>query len=548
MKPKYSLRPYQRDDLAFAIANPKSLNLSDPGTGKTGVVCVLAYYYWLKKQKRTFWAMPKSLLKKNKDEFGLFTDFVPDDIMILESDFAPLTKGWSGPTMTRIKKRRSMMFTLPDGTKSHTLEHPDSLFFISAPLKSEQGPGWQILGTRDPVREKPKNAVHVRPILDPYGNPQFKVLEEPEVVKDLIQAAREADAKVLCFTFAFLRNHWARLLEVFDDAGLMMVDELHMGYKTAESAQTASLYEVTRKLEGFIGMTGTLIDGRLDSAFPAVHIIEPRYYGSYGGFLDHHAGYIDDYGKVQYWTNFDKLKSILARHAIRHSFEEVYGDEPVHFETKMVDMSSECRAKYDEFHELAMLELEDDIILDGSLPGVNVIRARQIMAHPETMGIAKGELTGKDAVIAGYANEGRPMLVFAALKPEQVRIAELLRGEGLRVGLINSDVSAKQRDVVDQQFKAGELDAIVGSGPTVAVGYNWERADHVVFASIDYQDTNIKQAYRRASRGTRKTVLRVTYLQYNNSIDQRMYAIAMGKSELAHSIDETQHLLEMSSV
>src|SRR3546814_10458583 len=102
------LRPYQVQDLAFHIANPKSLNLSDPGTGKTPNVCVLAYYHWAKHGRKTIWAMPKSLMEKNKDEFGLFTPFEPDDIAILESDFAPLTRGWTGPTFIRQKRVRSM--------------------------------------------------------------------------------------------------------------------------------------------------------------------------------------------------------------------------------------------------------------------------------------------------------------------------------------------------------------------------------------------------------------------------------------------------------
>src|SRR3546814_1026768 len=99
------------------------------------------------------------------------------------------------------------------------------------------------------------------------------------------------------------------------------------------------------------------------------------------------------------------------------------------------------------------------------------------MGHPETMGLAKGEVTGKDKLLAAYATEGRPMLVFAQLQPEQERCVKVLEEQGLRVGLINANVSLKQRNKIDAAFRAGELDAIVGSGPTVAVGYNWERAD-----------------------------------------------------------------------
>lgn len=546
-EPPFTLRPYQVDDLAFAIANPKSLNLSDPGTGKTGVVCVLAYYHWVKRQKRTLWVMPKSLLQKNKDEFALFTKFAPEDLEILESDFAPLTRGWTGPTMTRIKTSRSMKVRMVDGTTTHHRALPeDKTYVYSSPMRDVQGPGWATLGSTKVTSMPPANATLVFPLLGPNGTPQFEKLEEEETVKDLIADAHQRGVKVLLFTFAFMRNNADALVEKFPEADLLLVDELHMGYGGPESTQTQSLYRIMKHCSAFCGMTGTLVDGRLDSAFPAIHVIEPRYYGSYGGFLDEHSAWIDDYGKVKAWQGEDKLRKILARHAVRHSFEDVYGKEPVHFETKMVPMGPKCRDKYDEFHELAMLELEDESILDGSLPGVNQIRARQIMAHPETMGIARGEQTGKDRIIAGYATEGRPMLVFAALQPEQRRLQKLLQECGLRVGLINADVPKKKRDEIDRQFKAGELDTIVGSGPTVAVGYNWERADHVVFASIDYKDVNILQAYRRASRGSRTTTLRVTFLQYEDSVDQRMYEIVKSKSQTAHSVDPTRKVLEVT--
>lgn len=544
--PPFTLRPYQVDDLAFAIANPKSLNLSDPGCGKTPTVCVLAYYHAARRDKRTLWAMPKSLLQKNKDEFKLFTEFEDHEIVILEANYATLTKDWAGPTMEREKITRSMKVRMVDGTTTHHRALPKGVYTFSSPLKKAQGPGWATLGSNEVTSLPPEGATFITPLLGPDEKPQYEQLTETETVKDLITHAHQSGAKVLLFTFAFLRNHAQDLIDKFPDADLMLVDELHMGYGGPESAQTASLYHIMKHCSAFCGMTGTLVDGKLDSTFPAIHVIEPRYYGSYGGFLDEHAAWIDDYGKVTMWQHEEKITKILDRHAVRHSFEEVYGPEPVHFETKYVEMGPKCREKYDEFHELAVLELEDSRVLDGSLPGVNQIRARQIMAHPETMGIARGEQTGKDIMIEGFATEGKPMLVFAALQPEQERLVKLLKDSGLRAALINANVSKRQRDVIDQDFKAGMLDAIVGSGPTVAVGFNWERADHVVFASIDYKDVNILQAYRRASRGTRTTPLRVTFLQYKESVDQRMYDIVKVKSETANKVDPTRRILEVS--
>src|SRR3546814_7631973 len=87
--------------------------------------------------------MPKSLMEKNKDEFGLFTPFEPDDIAILESDFAPLTRGWTGPTFIRQKRVRSMRVRIAatgEITTAHEYSGGGNLVY-SAPLKAEQGPG-----------------------------------------------------------------------------------------------------------------------------------------------------------------------------------------------------------------------------------------------------------------------------------------------------------------------------------------------------------------------------------------------------------------------
>jgi hypothetical protein len=388
--------------------------------------------------------------------------------------------------------------------------------------------------------------VIVTAVLGPSGAPQYeKNVTEDEEAIDLIAAA--ADAKVFIVSFAFLRSHWQRLLDTHPDIDLFLVDELHLGYKRPESEQTQSFYYINQHCENFVGMTGSLVDGQLDSAFPAIHVIEPRYYGSHAGFLNEHAGFMDNYGRVLVWNNEDKVRQILERHSRQVTFEQAYGKEDVVFFHELVEVGPKCRAQYDLFHEQAMLELENMEVLDGTLPGVAVIRARQILGHPETMGIAKGEETGKDQRLRIYAAEGQPMLIFAALKPEQRRIVKLMQDCGLRTGLINSDVSFNKRNEIDQAFRNGQLDVIVASGPTAGVGYNWERADHVIYPSVDYQDVNYIQAYRRASRGTRTKTLRVTSLEYEDTIDRRQYEILAHKSQLANKVDPTRPVLQFAA-
>ena len=63
MKDIPPLRDYQIADLAYYIANPRCMNLSDPGTGKTPSVCVMQFHLWVNEQARTAWAISRTGLR-----------------------------------------------------------------------------------------------------------------------------------------------------------------------------------------------------------------------------------------------------------------------------------------------------------------------------------------------------------------------------------------------------------------------------------------------------------------------------------------------------
>lgn len=344
------------------------------------------------------------------------------------------------------------------------------------------------------------------------------------------------------------RDDWEHLKNTHPEIDAVVVDEIHMIFKTATSKRTKELFRAMRKIKVFLAMTGSLISGRLDSAYPTIHVIEPRYYYDRWSFLMQHA-IMDDAGKVLGWTNHAKLGLILKKHTIRRTFESIYGDQEIVAIRRQCEMSPPQREAYDEFEEDAILEL-DDYFLTGIDPGVKAIRARQIMAHPETFGIGVGVPTGKDEALAvelaDHWNRQEPLLIYAALVPEQERIVKLCRSHGFRTGLINGSVSAPERSRLDEAFRKGEIDVLVASAATAAVGFNWSHIDHIIFASIDYLDVNVSQAIRRAIRGTRTKPLRVTFLEYTHSIDQRIFSIVTRKSASAHQVDDSYGVLNFA--
>ncbi|WP_454287295.1 helicase-related protein [Rhizobium arsenicireducens] len=461
-----SLRVDQIADLAYYMANPKCLNLSDPGSGKTPSVCVMQWYMWSQLGIGTVWPQPKSLLKKNKKEILRFTDFKDEDVVIV------------------------------NGTKKQ------------------------------------------------------------------IEKQLASGGKVFLMGFRRFTLSW-RQLPKFVRA--VHVDEFHMGYKSADSQQTLALFKAfdCGQMTHFIPMTGTLIDGKLSSAYPAIRIVEPRYYLSQQQFIEYH-GVKDFDGNVVAWKNHDKLSRIFGRHAIRRTFASVHGEQESVVIPEMVDMAPKQRQFYDLFRDEAILELEK-FFIDGTMPGVAFTRARQLMEHPANfpdlsnpghfLDILDGEPTEKEEELKvhfeeHYTNE-KPFIIFTPLTRQQQRIAGLLEQHKITYAFINGSVTQNQRDKASEDFEEGRVQAVLATPQTAAFGYNWQfngkkEVDHMIFAALDFGDATFIQARQRAIRGKRSSPLRITTLEYNDSLDQHICKLIYKKSVDANKVDPSRPILQLS--
>lgn len=455
---KFDIRPYQLENLKFAAANPRGLDLSCPGVGKTLVAVLLTDWYVNERNQKVIWVQPNGLRKKNLDELYKFGNFQPGDVEILDK---------SQETLGRRKRQLDPM-------------------------------ACQVTGVRDYIKD--------------------------------------SKAKVFVIGYKFFSRFWERLIECHPTLNLLIGDELHLpgGWTTNTSQSTRAMHGFLKHAEGFWGMTGSLLRGKLDNAYPVISVIEPRYYGTYRGFLSQHSGYQDDYGRVLYWVNTEKVTQILEKHSVRTTFEEAYGKQARVYETELVQMEPKMFEAYKEFEEMAILELEQSF-LDGSLPGVNAIRCRQILGHPETFGLCEGETSGKDQrlEIHGYDHVGDGgLLVFSPLVPEVERAAKVLEACGLKVGVIHGGHSPERRAEIDHQYRNGDLDAICATYLTAGTGWNWQRTKTIIQLSYPYGSDEVEQAIRRGERALRDHPLRIVSMEYENSIDQHIKKVIAKKAEL----------------
>jgi len=354
-----------------------------------------------------------------------------------------------------------------------------------------------------------------------------------------------------------------------DDVRAMDVDEFHMCFGGASSARTEAFHASMTQMDEAVFMSGTLVNGRLDTAFPAIQAIEPRYYPfGYDQFLGAHA-HLDEYGRPFLWHSHERLGAILGNHGIRRTFESIFGKQAVVFETQWVGMEAKQRVLFDKFRKEAFLELER-FFIDGTLPGVAFTRARQIMEHPNHFpdltdptgktrvdimpGLSPGKLEALRIHFEDHKRRGTPVVVFAYYVPQQKQIQALAESMGMPAMVMNGECSRAQKKEADESFVAGHHQVQILSPAVGSVGFNWQfwgpqriEVDHVIFASLGFMDGDFSQGYKRTIRQKREKPLRVTTLGYFDSLDQRLMQIIETKSMDAHKVDPTREPIRFNS-
>lgn len=359
-----------------------------------------------------------------------------------------------------------------------------------------------------------------------------------------------AETKVFLMGFKRFADDWQTMRAAHPELNSVVVDEVHMGFANYQSARTKQLVKAMKQLDYFTGLTGTLIDGSPKTAYPMLEIIAPQYYRHYWAFLQQHA-VKDDWGTIVGWRHHNKIKQILNQISIRYTFEQVCGKVKVDIQYDRCTMHPKQAKAYEEMETLALVELEDDF-LEGEDPAINALRCRQILAHPESFGILnEGEMTGKDEHLAIHIEDakqrGEQLIIFSSLIPEQERIAKMCNELGMKAGVINSNNQGKSGQI-DSAFRRGELRVVVCGPASASVGFNWGFVNHVIFASLDYKNSNFVQAYRRAIRGSRTKPLRITLMVYRNApVERRMFQVIDMKSRQSNKIDPSYEVLNLSN-
>ena len=124
-----------------------------------------------------------------------------------------------------------------------------------------------------------------------------------------------------------------------------------------------------------------------------------------------------------------------------------------------------------------------------------------------------------------------PAIVFANHKTTIQGLEEYYRKKLLPFGTISGATPANERTKIVADFQTGKIQAIILNIIAGGVGITLTRADHVIFAELDWTPANLSQAVDRVHRIGREEPVNIYFLLAENTLEEDMFEMIKMKLE-----------------
>ena len=356
--------------------------------------------------------------------------------------------------------------------------------------------------------------------------------------------AKRIDYPYLLMSYEIFRNDIDMLKKQINYNDFIIFDEAtHIkGYRSPKNVSqicqaVLSLFDLRHPYMFF--MTGTPVTNRPNDCY----IFFRLYHGERYKFYSHDNKYNryktikDKNGKFKFrlhlgTKNIPLLKRELKKIAVHRTVAEIEKVK-VNQTKHMLKMDDYHKGLYLQFKKNHYVEIDGEFI-HGKGFRPSYMKARQLASDPGTLAGKWSDI--KIAKTIELIEEIDNTVIVAATFIKTVeRLYGAIQATGRTTGLMYGKVSRKMKNIVQDDFKAGRADVLLGHPKSIAYGFNFQFVcRHIIIAEIMDDYELLKQLIARVRRvGGSKEVF-VHYLLTAKTMEQKVYKVLTKRGNMVN--------------
>lgn len=235
---------------------------------------------------------------------------------------------------------------------------------------------------------------------------------------------------------------------------------------------------------------------------------------------------------------------MIKQHVIRHEFEKVMTHVPANHKRYITfNLSPKALAAYKKLETEAILAFEDGSV--ASAVHAAALRTKLLQAASGAVYSSTGySVVDKQrySLVADLVEtEGKCVVAFN-WKHQRDELAKEFAARGISFGIIDGDVSVKERQSIIDAFQSGQLDVVLMHPKTGAHGITLTAGNATIFASPIYEADITKQFIARIYRGAQDKVTNTIFVEASGTVERIVY-----ERNNANSVQMEDLLTSMSS-
>jgi SNF2 family DNA or RNA helicase len=327
---------------------------------------------------------------------------------------------------------------------------------------------------------------------------------------------------------------WKKLKITWD---LIAADEGHR-LANSDTIQARAANKIPAKMR--LVLSGSIFQNKIEELYGPLHFLFPtRYKSKWRDFNDRFLDFIENgYGKICVGVRSDRLDALrdeLGRFTVVRDKET-----KAIMSTERVQMSAGQQKVYTDLAETLLAELPNGERIKSSDGIALLTRLRQVATGLDLFDANvvrdSSKLDAAVRIIQENWERGDGYVVFGWYKASLHALAQRLAEVGIECGIIDGDVSQKDRGPIITEFQSGRMRVLLGTISTVSESLNLQAGNHVIRVDRSFNPASNLQALDRCDRQGQKRTVYCTDIVAENTVDDLVVMPALANKSAMRAV------------